>query len=213
MRTRCYIVGAGEFTGRELPGQGDFIVAADGGYARLDAHGITPDLIAGDFDSLGYVPVHPNIVSGPMEKDYTDLMLAVEQGLEHGCKSFVIDGGTGGRLDHTLANIQVLIYLAKKGARGVLLGKDINVTAITNGSLTFKQGASGMISIFCAGDRAEGVTLTGLKYPLDDATLTYDFPLGVSNEFSGKPATVAVRDGTLAVTWQGGLEALEAVNE
>ena len=198
---RCYIAGAGEFCGRELPEPGDYVIAADGGFTCLAERGITPDIVVGDFDSLGEAPNHPNVARSPAEKDDTDMMLAVKEGLAHGCDTFTIDGGLGGRLDHMLANIQALTYISKRGARGVLIGRDMRVTAVTDGSIYFRAGMSGVISVFCAGGRAEGVTLEGLKYPLDSAVLTNDHPLGVSNEFTGEPATITVRNGTLVVVW------------
>ena len=208
MNTCCYIAGAGEFIDRILPRQGDFVIAADAGYTELNTRGIIPDLVIGDFDSLGGAPKHPDIIHCPEEKDDTDMMLAVNQGLARGFKTFIINGGLGGRLDHTLANTQILMYIAKRGARGVLTGRGMCVTAITNGIARFVSEASGYISVFSAGNRAEGVTLEGLKYPLDDATLTCDYPLGVSNEFTGKPAVVEVRKGTLIITWEGEPETL-----
>jgi len=208
LNIRCYIAGAGEFIDRTAPQQDDFIIAADAGYMELKTRGIIPDLVIGDFDSLGSAPQHPNVILCPEEKDDTDMMLAVKQGLARGFKTFIINGGLGGRLDHTLANIQILVNIAKRGARGVILGRDICVTAIANGAARFSSDASGYISVFSANEISEGVTLTGLKYPLDGATLTCDYPLGVSNEFTGKPATVEVRAGVLIITWAGELEAL-----
>ena len=205
MGTCCYIAGAGEFVDDELPERGDYIIAADAGYVELVSRGIAPDLLIGDFDSLGNIPEHPNIIRSPAEKDDTDMMLAVKQGMALGFRTFIINGGLGGRLDHTLANTQLLAYIAKSGARGILLGRDMCATAITNGAARFKSRASGLISVFSAGGTAEGVTLSGLKYMLDKATLTCDYPIGVSNEFIGKPATIAVDAGTLIIMWTGKL--------
>ena len=199
----CYIVGAGEFSGRFLLSGDEYVIAADAGYAVLMGNGIMPDLVVGDFDSLGIVPEHPNLVSSPGEKDDTDMLIAVREGLARGYKSFIIDGALGGRLDHTLANIQILKMLAQNSAYGVLLGHDICVTAIANGTVSFAPAASGVISVFACGDKAEGVTLTGLKYNLSNAALTDCYPIGVSNEFTGEPATVTVKSGTLIITWTG----------
>ena len=206
---RCFIAGAGEYCGFYEPVHSDYVIAADAGYAALTAHGITPDLVVGDFDSLGGVPEHPNIVQTPVEKDDTDMMTAVRQGLSQGCKVFVIDGGLGGRVDHIAANLQTLAFIAKMNARGCLLGREMSATAITNGRIDFTADAIGRLSVFCLGEKAKGVTLTGLKYPLNNATLTCDFPLGVSNEFTGLPSTVSVCEGTLIIMWTGGADIVE----
>ena len=202
MTMRCFIAGAGEYCGSYIPKPGDYVIAADAGYAALTVRGITPDLVVGDFDSLGRLPEHPKVLQTPVEKDDTDMMTAVKQGMAHGCKVFIIDGGLGGRVDHVAANLQTLAYIANRGARGYLLGREMSATAVTNGSIGFEAGSSGRVSVFCLGDKAEGVTLTGLKYPLNSATLTCDYPLGVSNEFTGTPATVSVSEGTLIIMWE-----------
>jgi len=212
MSKLCYIAGAGEFRENTLPEQGDYVIAADGGYEALTSRGVTPDLVVGDFDSLTPdlmedVSNHPNVVRSPAEKDETDMMLAVRQGLDRGYKTFVINGGLGGRLDQTVANIQILAYIAESGARGILLGLESCVTAIKNDEIRFGSNAArgGTISIFSAGGKAEGVTLKGLKYPLENAIVTNDYPIGISNEFTGEPVTITVQTGTLIIIWDGGL--------
>jgi thiamine pyrophosphokinase len=185
----CYIIGAGLVDEMTLePTEHDFVIAADAGYLHLANLSVAADLVVGDFDSMSRRPNHPNIVEHPTEKDQTDMMLAVGEGLRRGYKTFVILGGLGGRLDHTYANIQTMSYIASKTARGYLLGGGTAVTVIRNGSLRFDEGRSGVISVFCAGETARGVTLKGLKYPLLNAELNFMQPLGVSNEFTGAPA-------------------------
>ena len=210
MNMRCFIAGAGEYSGCVTPRRGDYIIAADGGYTELILHGITPDIVVGDFDSLGSPPEHPNVMQCPAEKDDTDIMIAIKKGFAEGCNTFIIDGGLGGRLDHTFANFQLLAYISKNGARGYLLGRDITITAVTNGSISFLPGAAGIVSVFSMGGKAAGLTLKGLKYPLVNATLTDDYPLGVSNEFTGEPASISVRYGTLIIMWTGGMDAVES---
>ena len=121
----CYIFGAGSFYGLDrCPRADDFIIAADGGWLACRKTGITPDLLLGDFDSLSTQPDFPNILRVPVEKDDTDTMLAVKTGLERGETEFHIYGGMGGRrTDHTIANFQALLYLARRGAQGWLYGQ------------------------------------------------------------------------------------------
>ena len=182
----------------------DYVIAVDAGYSRLN--GVKPDLVVGDFDSLGFVPEGETVVRLPVHKDDTDTLFAVKLALEKGYKKFVILGGVGERLDHTLANIQALMYLTDRGAKGCLLGDDESMTMLKNGSLSFSGVPEGIVSVFAYGGTASGVTLAGLEYPLDRATLTTDYPLGVSNAFTGKPACVTVENGCLLVVWNGDFE-------
>lgn len=199
----CYVVGAGEFCPRGLtPGPGDLVIAADGGFAALEGLGRSPDLVVGDFDSLGHRPDHPHVVALPVEKDDTDMHSAIRLGWERGYRAFRLYGGTGGRIDHTLANIQSLAWLASQGGRGWLVGPDWTATVLSDGgALTLEAGRQGMVSVFCLGDRAEGVDIQGLKYGLSDGVLTADYPLGVSNSFLGRESRVSVRRGKLLVLW------------
>lgn len=178
------------------------VIAADRGLAHLEKRGVVPHLIVGDFDSLGRIPQGEHIIRHPVEKDDTDMMLAVKTGLEQGCRRFLLYGGLGGRLDHTYSNLQTLVYLARHGASGWLLGQGMAVTALRNGRLDFAPSRSGSLSVFCPDGEARGVTLTGLYYPLHDAVLTSAFPLGVSNQFTGQAASVSVEDGTLLLMWE-----------
>ena len=127
-------------------------------------------------------------------------MLAVKKGLELGCGEFLLYGSLDGpRLDHTVANFQTLQYLADRGATGYLVGKDHIVTVVKNGGISFAPTATGILSVFCMGENARGVTLTGLQYPLENGTLTPGFPLGVSNHFTGKQAEILVKNGSLLI--------------
>ena len=183
----------------------DFLLAADGGLRHLQSHGLTPDEILGDFDSLGYVP--ENSSRFPVEKDDTDSMLAIRRGLALGYREFWLYGSLDGpRLDHTAANYQALQYLADHHAFGYLIGKDYLVTVVKNGSLRFPAGCRGTVSVFCQGSDAHGVTLKGLYYPLENAVLTSGFPLGVSNHFTGQAAEIAVTQGSLLVFFPRAVE-------
>ena len=201
----CYIVCALPQRYTLEPDRGDMIIAADGGYAQLG--NVKADLVVGDFDSLGYVPEGEQIVRHPAHKDDTDTLLAVKEGLKRGYRRFLLLGGVGGRLDHTVANVQTLAYLLANGARGALVTEDETITMIQNESLSFRGGLSGTVSVFSYGPVARGVYETGLAYALDNATLTDDNPLGVSNAFTGQTAQISVGEGRLLVFYSGGPEA------
>ena len=200
MRT-CIIFGAAGFHGLLAPIPADALtIAADGGLTHTQALGLAPDVILGDFDSLGYVPADSRVF--PVEKDDTDAMLAVRLGLERGCDEFLLYGAMDGpRLDHTVANFQTLAYLAEHNARGWLIGKDCIATVASRETLTFDAGCTGILSCFCLGRDITDLTLEGLHYPLSHGTLTAAFPLGVSNHFTGEAAQITVEEGLLLVLW------------
>ena len=197
----CIIFCAGGFEKLARPiDASDYILAADGGLSHVQKLGIKPHGIIGDFDSLGYIPQDAQVF--PVEKDDTDSMLAVKKGLELGYRRFEIYGALDGdRLDHTIANLQTLTFLSRHGAVGYLVGLKYMVTTLQNGALRFSEDAEGILSVFCLGAKAEGVCLENLKYNLENATLTGDFPLGVSNHFIGQEAKVSVADGILTILY------------
>ena len=202
---RCFIFAAGTFYGlRQRPRPGDLVLAADPGYETCRRAGIVPDLLLGDFDSMDQPADFDRVRRVPVEKDDTDTMLAVKTGLEQGCGEFYLYGGTGGkRLDHTVANFQTLYYLRRQGARGYLYDNEFVWTVLENETVRIKKTVEwGLLSVFCLGARAEGVTITGVQYPLNQAELTADFPLGVSNHILEDQAMVQVERGALLAGWQ-----------
>ncbi len=198
---RCIIFCAGGFDRLAAPVDADdYIIAADGGFSHVVQLGLQPDAVLGDFDSLGYVPEQG--IRFPVEKDDTDAMLAVHHGLEKGFREFIFYGALDGpRLDHTVSNFQTLQYLADHGAAGWLVGLSQIVTVLRNERIFFAPEADGLLSLFCLGAPAKGVTLENLKYPLENGTLTPGFPLGVSNCFTGRAASVSVADGSLLMLY------------
>ena len=198
---KCLIFCAAEFDRlAEAVEGGDYILAADGGLRHLNKLNITPHGIIGDFDSLGYVPEGAQVF--PVEKDDTDAMLAARKGLELGYREFLFYGALDGpRLDHTVSNFQTLQFLADHGARGYLIGRDYIVTVIKEETVEFPAAAEGILSLFCLGPDAEGITLENLHYPLENGRLTSGFPLGVSNHFVGKSAKITVKKGSLLALW------------
>ncbi|MPN39983.1 Thiamine pyrophosphokinase [bioreactor metagenome] len=177
------------------------MIAADAGLISVRASGIEPNLVVGDFDSLGRLPDGISYIRHPVMKDETDMLLAVKAGEERGYKKFLIFGGLGGRTDHTFANIQTLCYISEHGGAGCLIGKGEAMTVFSDNILKFDNSFTGTVSVFAYGGIAYGVTLNGMKYPLNEATLVPSFPIGVSNEFVAD-GSVTVKKGSLLVMWQ-----------
>ena len=198
---KCLIFCAAEFDALAAPiGEADYLLAADGGLLHLQKLNLTPHGIIGDFDSLGYIPTGAQVF--PVEKDDTDAMLAARKGLELGFREFLFYGSLDGkRLDHTIANFQTLQFLHDRGATGYLIGKDYIVTVAGEETLEFPAASTGILSLFCLGPDAEGITLENLHYPLNNGTLTSGFPLGVSNHFIGNSARITVKKGSILALW------------
>lgn len=210
---RCVLVCAGDLEISEIPvGEGDLVIAVDGGCMYCDVLGIEPDVIIGDFDSLTaeYIYRLKEAENGKDEKkkriihlnpvkDDTDTLAAIRLGLQEGYREFHLYGAMGGRLEHTIANLQCLQYLKKEGAAGYLWDGNMMATVIVNESISFRREMEGMVSVFATGESASGVTEKGLKYLLNDAEITNSFPIGVSNEFIGERAEISVKDGALLI--------------
>ncbi len=182
------------------------VIALDGGLAFCAEHGIVPDRIVGDFDSLPFekqelLTAYPKEIIHrlPCEKDDTDTLAAIRLAVEMGYERFIIYGGLGGRLSHTMANIQSLMLVKEQGLYGELVGKNSRIFIIKEECVALPVKEKGYISVFAYSEKAEGVTIKNLKYEVEDAELTNAFPIGVSNEFIGKEAKIAVKKGTLLV--------------
>ena len=196
----CHCFGAGDFFGlSHNVGENDIVIAADGGLNAVKESGLFPSYIIGDFDSLGKVPGEKNTTVLPAVKDTTDMFEAIELGVKKGARKFHIYGGTGGRLDHTLANFQLLKYFSEENVQLFIYGDGFALTAVTNGKISLSGKKGSYVSVFSLSDISKGVTLKNLRYELDNCKLTNAFPLGVSNEFTDNTAEISVEDGTLAV--------------
>ena len=135
-------------------------------------------------------------------EDDTDSMLAIKEGLGRGFRRFVLYGALdGARLDHTVANLQGLQYLADRGATGYLVGLREIATVVKGEKITFPASAAGILSLFCLGPTATGVDISGLHYPLENGQLTSGFPLGVSNHFEGEKSEISVKNGSLVMIY------------
>lgn len=200
---RCIIISAGIISDynemKKYINDDDYIIAADGGYRHLDALGAACNYVLGDFDSIDNVPVLADEVFSS-DKDDTDTMLAIKHGLLKGFDDFVILGGLGGRLDHTIANISSLEYLKSHGAHGLLADESTIVRMVCAGDKVVPMMHDGYFSIFPYGVEHAKISISGVKYPLSRHTLHSDFPLGVSNEITDFDAfDLTIHEGKIMV--------------
>ncbi len=205
---KCIVICAGDFTPVEIKKkEDDFVIAVDGGYLYSKVLEIAPDLIVGDFDSVGEaereelslmkMTAPERLVELNAEKDDTDTLAALRIGLEMGYRNFHIYAGLGGRLEHTIANIQCLHFLKNHGAKGYIMDPFCMLTLIQNETVAFQKSMEGYLSLFSLNQAAKGVTIKNMKYELNNAEISNDFPVGISNEFIGEESEVTVEDGTL----------------
>lgn len=200
---RCFIFGALPVDCFPIkPNDGDMIIAADQGYKTVTSLGFTPDLVVGDFDSLGEAPDTENVIVLPVRKNMTDVGYAVDQGFERGYTEFVIYGAVGGLLDHTFANVVIAHDVARRGGKAILIGEGFCLTVLRDSSIEFEARQNGRISVFALGGTAEGVDIRGLSYEVEDLTVKCTDHIGVSNAFVGQKACISVRQGDLLVVWQ-----------
>ena len=203
--TTCALVAAIDFNERHFSdcakeGKFDAVYAVDAGFALLEQMGFVPDMAVGDFDSLGYVPQSQRVHRFPMHKDKSDLELAFDQLKLDGFDEVVVYGAIGGRLDHTIANLQMACNFAEDGLTVTFIALDCAIRIVVGPSVYHLPNLkSGTVSVFSAVDCAKGVTERGLEYPLENADLTNRTTLGVSNELIGEPASVEASEGTLYV--------------
>ena len=196
---KCLIITGGDYAPVNTENY-DYIIACDKGYEYACRMGIRPDTVIGDFDSFsGTVDNSLNIITLPAEKDDTDTMYAVRHALSLGHRNISICCALGGRLDHTIANIQTAAYITGHGGSVCITGTDSSLYMIRDSAIELARAAGAYISIFSYSGKASGVTLRGLKYGLEDAVLTDSYPLGVSNEWKDDNAFIEVKNGVLCI--------------
>ena len=201
----CFVVCAGPCDGLEIKcGQGDMLIAADGGYAHCVDAGLVPMLYVGDLDSLpdGYAlsSACERIVL-PTEKDDTDTLSACKEGLRRGFRRFEIHAALGGDVGHEIANIQLLAFLHKQGASAVLYGGNQQVHLVTpdDSPRSFCASMGMRVSVFAYGGAAYGVVEHGLHWELEGAQMTQDAPIGVSNRVEDEHFEIGLERGMLIV--------------
>ena len=197
-KRRCVIFTAlceGDPAAAYAPREGDMVLCADAGLAHARRMGVKPDAVIGDFDSMEE-PQGENVIRHPVVKDDTDTMLCVKYAWEWGIRDFFIVGGIGGRLDHTLANLQTLNHLAAHGGHAELCDGKIHIVAVKDGSVKLPR-SKGKLSVFAMCGVCRGVHIRGAKYELEDGVIAPDFPLGMGNDFAADFAEIGVKEGIL----------------
>ena len=206
---KCVIIAAGDMGIAEIEiSCGDLLVAVDGGMEYCERLGLKPDLVLGDFDSAkekqlariaGLERQNPEcVIRLSPDKDDTDTLAAIRVALERGYTEFLLYGATGGRrLEHTIANIQCLLFIRHHDAKGYLMDDRGICFVLENEEVRFPASMMGYLSLFTLGEKAQGVDIRGMKWELDNYEITNDYPIGISNEFTGQEAVVSVRQGQL----------------
>lgn len=193
----CRIFAGGDFSsGCVRVDDDDLVICADRGYDAALKMGIAPDLIVGDFDSYeGELPGYAEILRSVPEKDDTDTLLAIKTAIDRGVSTIVIYGAMGGRFDHTVANIQSLAYIHSRGCTGLIEDENNIVTLCGTGEHRFPYMEGWYFSVFAVTDVTHIESMTGVKYPLSDYSMTGSFPIGVSNEITDREAVLNIKSG------------------
>ena len=176
------------------------VLAADGGIRWAVAAGYRSDVIIGDWDSGGGPLEGAEVISLQPEKDLTDLQAAAEVALERGCTRIILTACLGGRLDQTLGNLGLLEWLASRGIEAFLLGSG-NEARFWDGSVLEieRDDRYRFLSLIPLDERIIGVTLRGVKYPLEGAALTRGDTLSISNEVLAPRAVLSAEKGRMLV--------------
>lgn len=198
---RCVIVGGADINNyediRANLEQEDFIVYCDSGLKHREGLQAKPDLIVGDFDSHENPHLNVETIVLPCEKDDTDTVYAVKEALKRGYEEFLLIGVVGARLDHTLGNVSILLYLHSLGKKGRILDDYSEMEMVAEDPVSIPDCFS-YFSLLNVTGCARGITVKNAKYPLENAEITSEYQYGISNEvLPGERATVFLTEGKL----------------
>ena len=203
MKKRCVVIGSVEpdIEIKKYIDPGDFVICADGGWVNAKNQGIEPDMIVGDFDSSPRPQsVNADVVVLPVVKDDTDTYHIARYIVENGFTDALFCCVLGGkRIEHTLANIQTLLFLAQNRINATMIDSRSSLIAVSNGEITLPDMPGKYFSVLSLGDLAEGVSITGAKYPLDNYMMKNNYPIGTSNEFDGTDVHISVKKGDILI--------------
>lgn len=201
MKNRCVIVGGAdignyEYIRKQLR-KDDFIIFCDCGLRHQIGLDVKPSLIVGDFDSYKKPDTDIETIVLPCEKDDTDTVFAVKEGIKRGYTNFLLIGVVGARLDHTLGNVYILEMLHNKGLSGKIID-DYSEMEIVANKPTYIDDSYSYFSLLNITGTSKGVTIKNAKYALADAEILSDYQYGISNEvLKGKTSEVSVIEGSL----------------
>lgn len=201
MRGRCVIVGGADinnygFICEQLCAD-DYVIFCDSGLKHLKHLPVKPGLIVGDFDSHENPHLDVETIVLPCEKDDTDTVFAVKEAIKRGFDDFLLIGVVGARLDHTLGNVSILLYLDSLGKQGGIIDDYSEMEIVSDEPVSICDQYA-FFSLLNITGCAKGITITGAKYPLNDAEISCEYQYGVSNEvLPGETATVSVENGKL----------------
>ena len=201
MTKRCVIVGGADIQNyafiREKLCADDYVVFCDSGLKHLEHLQVLPSLIVGDFDSHENPHLDVETIVLPCEKDDTDTVYAVKEAINRGFDDFLLIGVVGARLDHTLGNVSILLYLDSLGKKGSIIDDYSEMEIVSDEPVSICDQYS-FFSLLNITGCAKGIAITGAKYPLDGGEITCEYQYGISNEvLPGKTAQVAVASGKL----------------
>lgn len=182
-------------------GYADLKIAVDKGYEAFDRAGIMPNLLVGDMDSVSSEALEraqksTQIERLPCQKDDTDGVHAVDVAIARGAKQITILGALGGRMDHALANLMLLVRAHEKGAYAEILDEHMRIVRV-DGEIEITGAKGDTFSLLPLG-KAEGVVIEGCAYhPEEELSLDSGYPMGVSNVITEDEAKVTVKEGDL----------------
>ena len=201
MKGRCVIVGGADINNygfiREKLRAEDYVIFCDSGLKHLEQLQVTPNLIVGDFDSHENPHLDAETIVLPCEKDDTDTVFAVKEAVKRGFDDVLLMGVVGARLDHTLGNVSILLYLDSLGKKGCIIDDYSEMEIVSDQPVSICDQYS-FFSLLNITGFAKGITITGAKYPLNGGEITCEYQYGISNEvLPGQTARVSVAEGKL----------------
>ena len=201
MMGRCVIVGGANINNydfiREKLSADDYIIFCDSGLKHMENLRVQPSLIVGDFDSHENPQLDIETIVLPCEKDDTDTVYAVKEAIKRRYDNFLLIGVVGARLDHTLGNVSILLYLDSLGKKGCIIDDYSEIEIVSNGPAYIEDSYS-IFSLLNISGTAKGITIENAKYPLDNAEITCEYQYGISNEvLKGHKAAIRITEGKL----------------